>query len=380
MNKKTAICAFLLLSQFAMLKAQPKVRFSVPAALAGPEVLKPLFVAGDFNNWNPADTAWQMKAGSSGNYDLVKALPAGSYSFKLTRGSWASVECSAAGRPIDNRTLAVMHDTVISLAPRAWQDAFAQQARQHTAGRQVSVMSEKFNMPQLNRQRRIWIYLPAGYKQTKKRYPVIYMHDGQNLFDASTSGFGEWGVDELMDSMALAKQAIVIGIEHGGEDRITEYDPYDSKYGKGRGDDYADFVAQTLKPYVDSHYRTLKDARHTAVAGSSMGGLIFLYIAVKYPCVFGNAGIFSPSFWIAPDMYAYVQQHPLSPASRFYMICGDAESDSMVNDMQKMASLLKSKLPPGTALPVTIIKGAKHNEAQWHNDFPAFYRWLLSQY
>ena len=154
------------------------------------------------------------------------------------------------------------------------------------------------------------------------------MHDGQNLFDEYTAGYGEWGIDEILDKMPVKDQCIVVGIDHGGEYRITEYDPYDSKYGKGRGDDYVDFLAKTLKPYIDNNYRTKKDARHTTVAGSSMGGLISAYAVLKYPNVFGNAGVFSPAFWIAPDIYKYAQQAKLPPKTRFYFVCGNIESES----------------------------------------------------
>ena len=206
------------------------------------------------------------------------------------------------------------------------------------------------------------------------------MHDGQNLFDDYTSGYGEWGIDELLDKLPVEKQCIVVGIDHGGDYRITEYDPYDSKYGKGRGDDYVDFLAKTLKPYIDKNYRTEKDARHTTVAGSSMGGLISAYAILKYPDVFGNTGIFSPAFWIAPDIYNYAAQQALKSHSRFYFVCGDSESESMVADMQKMADLLHRKGISQSDAPTIIIPGAKHNEKQWNGDFTAFYNWLLAGY
>src|SRR6185437_10795612 len=106
--------------------------------------------------------------------------------------------------------------------------------------------------------------------------------------------------------------------------------------------------------------RTKADARHTTIAGSSMGGLISMYAVLKYPDVFGNAGIFSPSFWIAPDIYNYASQKALESHSRFYFVCGDSESDSMVADMKKMADLLHSKGISETDAPITTIPGAKH--------------------
>lgn len=253
--------------------------------------------------------------------------------------------------------------------------------RKHTASANVHIISEHFDIPQLGRTRRIWIYLPPGYETAHERYPVIYMHDGQNLFDEFTSAFGqEWGVDKAMNLLPPgAKQSIIIGIDNGGNFRISEYDPYDTQYGKGQGDDYARFLVETLKPYIDSNYRTLRDVKHTTVAGSSMGGLITMYTAVKYPKVFGNAGIFSPAFWISPQIYDYVRQCNSLKGSRFYFVCGDLESETEVAETQKMADILKAKGFPAKHIPVTVIKGAKHNEQQWRTDFPAFYKWLIAK-
>ncbi|WP_162996319.1 alpha/beta hydrolase [Mucilaginibacter celer] len=336
-----------------------------------------LFLAGDFNGWNPGDKAWELINTDGEKYALSKELRAGIYHFKITRGSWSTVECDASGKQIDNRLLKLSTDTTVTLDVAGWQDNFTPAEKKHTATAQVHVISEKFDMPQLGRQRRVWIYLPAGYEAAKKKYPVIYMHDGQNLFDEYTSGYGEWGIDELMDKVTAKNQCIIVGIDHGGDNRITEYDPYDSKYGKGRGDDYVQFLIKNLKPYVDTHYRTIKDAKHTTIAGSSMGGLISMYAAVKHPEVFGNAGIFSPALWIAPDLYKLVKETALSKSARFYFVCGDAESDSMVADMLKMADLVKLKgIKPQNA-PVVVIKGALHNEKQWNGDWPGFYEWLM---
>ena len=130
------------------------------------------------------------------------------------------------------------------------------------------------------------------------------MQDGQNLFDDFESFSGEWGVDELMDSLIAAKvkPSIIVGISNG-KNRLNEYNPYDNeKFGAGTGKAYAEFLVKDLKPYIDSAYRTLPGRESTTIAGSSMGGLISYYAALAYPEVFGRAGIFSPSFWIAPQV------------------------------------------------------------------------------
>jgi predicted alpha/beta superfamily hydrolase len=149
----------------------------------------------------------------------------------------------------------------------------------------VKIIGSNFFIPQLNRYRRIWIYLPVSYATSGKKYPVLYMHDGQNVFDDSTSFSGEWGVDETLDTLEIkTKEVIVVAIDNGGDKRMNEYSPYDmDRFGKGEGDLYVDFLVNTLMPYINRNYRTKKYGRNTFVAGSSMGGLIsFLrYIAIS---------------------------------------------------------------------------------------------------
>lgn len=369
---------FWLFVQNFLIFGQQKIVFKTGDLFPLKHTDDSLFLAGDFNGWNPSDKGWELKPDGTGSYQLFVDLKKGIYHFKITRGTWETVECSKSGRAIGNRIINIAGDTTILMNIENWQDNFTSEPQQHTASPQVHIISGKFEMPQLGRQRRIWIYLPADYQSSKRKFAVIYMHDGQNLFDSVTSGYGEWGVDEILDKLSGKKECIVVGIDHGGDYRITEYDPYDSKYGKGRGDDYLDFIVKTLKPYIDDHYRTKPDALNTTIAGSSMGGLISMYGALKYPEIFGNAGIFSPAFWIAPDIYKYASGKKLPSTSRFYFVCGDAESDNMVSDMQKMVSIIRSKIHDAKKSPVVIIKGASHNEKQWNGDFPDFYRWLMN--
>lgn len=377
MIKKIFFCAFLLFGQNFLSFGQVKVSFKtgkIPPA-KGADIH--LFLAGDFDGWDPGNKDFEMLKNDDGEYRFSAELSKGVHNFKVTRGSWQTVECQADGKAVENRVVTIVHDTTITLDVAGWQDNFKAEEKKHTASANVKVISEKFDMPQLGRQRRVWIYLPAGYASAHKKYPVIYMHDGQNLFDALTSAYGEWGIDEIMDKLPVKDQCIVVGIDHGGEYRITEYDPYDSKYGKGRGDDYVEFLVKTLKPYIDQHYRTNADARHTTIAGSSMGGLISMYAALKYPDVFGSAGIFSPAFWIAPGIYQYARQQRIDPHSRVYFVCGDAEGEDVVTNMEKMISILRAKGLDEKSTPEVVVKGAQHNEKQWNGDFPAFYNWLI---
>jgi len=375
MRSKILFSVFLLCSHLLSF-GQIKVTFLINKIPPVKEADTHLFIASDFNNWDASNAAFELQKQDNDTWQLSKSLYKGTYNFKVTRGSWQKVECTADGKSIDNRSFKLLHDTTIQLEIAGWQDNFKPEEKKHTASANVHIITENFNIPQLARQRRIWIYLPADYQSSHKKYPVIYMHDGQNLFDAYTSGYGEWGVDEILDKIPAKDQCIIVGIDHGGDHRMTEYNPYDSKFGKAEGKQYVDFLVKTLKPYIDQHYSTKSDAKHTTIAGSSMGGLISFYAVLKYPEVFGNGGIFSPSFWIAPEMFNYTQQH-LNTKSRFYFVCGDSEGDDMVEPMQKMVKLVRSKGIIEQNAPETIVKGAKHNEKQWNGDFPAFYEWLI---
>ncbi len=164
-------------------------------------------------------------------------------------------------------------------------------AQESTASTNVTTF-EIFSL-ELKFQKKIWVYLPKDYNNSTKSYPVIYMQDAQNLFDNKTSFVGEWEVDETLNKMNA--QLIVIGIEHGNEKRMDELTPYkNEKYGGGNGDNYLKFIVETLKPKVDSIYRTKSNVKNTAIFGSSLGGLISFYGVLKYPEVFGKTGVFSP--------------------------------------------------------------------------------------
>src|SRR5438067_8253158 len=138
---------------------------------------------------------------------------------------------------------------------------------------------EDLHSPQLDNERDILVYLPPSYASGDKRYPVIYMHDGQNLFDPNTSFAGEWEVDQTLEKAARdGVEAIVVGIPNMGPQRCDEYSPFvDAKAGGGKGDAYIAFITDTLRPLINDDFRTLTERENTGIAGSSLGGLISLY-------------------------------------------------------------------------------------------------------
>ena len=240
----------------------------------------------------------------------------------------------------------------------------------------VSLLHDAFYMPQLHRTRRIWMYCPNDYDESDTRYPVIYMHDGQNLFDEATAFDKEWEIDETLES--LTAQCIVIGIE-SNEHRMTEYNCNDNeKHGKGEGKAYIDFIVHKLKPYIDKHYKTLPDRDNTYMAGSSMGGLISLFGALYHPESFSKAGIFSPALWIVPNMLGELQllaEHNASYSQQLFFYGGENEGGNMVQNIMDATELLKQY--PQYSLYVSVDAEGEHSETCWRNVFFDFYHWLF---
>ena len=340
---KPAICLTALLALVVTARAQTTLRVTVPTSTPAGQML---YVAGSFNAWQPAAPTYALSRQPDGSYQLT--LPAtvrGPQEFKLTRGSWETGEADANWQPRANRRADFNPGPVtLPLQVAAWQDQRPQGApvapKAHTLSSNVLILADSFRMPQLhNRARRVWLYLPPSYaSQPTRRYPVLYLQDGQNVFDEATAYSGEWGVDETLNQLATANSkapaCIVVAVDNGGARRLDEYSPWvnpELKKG-GEGAAYTDFLALTLKPYIDGHYRTQPDASHTAIAGSSMGGLISLYAGLKYPQVFGRVGVFSPATWFAKDsLLRYEQRHQPAPlSSRFYFVAGPAESETML--------------------------------------------------
>jgi alpha-glucosidase len=247
-------------------------------------------------------------------------------------------------------------------------------SQESTASKQVSTFT--IDAPQLKTTKKIWVYLPKNYDLSSKKYPVIYMHDAQNLFDAKTSYVGEWNVDETLDS--LNAQVVVIGIEHGNEKRMEELTPFkNEKYGGGNADNYLDFIVTTLKPYVDKTYRTKPDFKNTAL--SSLGGLISYYALLKYPTVFGKAGVFSPSFWFNRKEIFELTDKTKKLKSKIYFLCGDNEGDAdVINDLNSIEFKINTIRCECKMLnKKVIVKGGQHNEKLWREGFKKAYLWLF---
>lgn len=241
--------------------------------------------------------------------------------------------------------------------------------------------------PQLDNRRDILVYLPPSYWHTDRRYPVLYMHDGQNLFDAHTSYAGEWGVDDTLNALAYEGiEAIAVGIPNMGEARLAEYNPYPGgHFNPARGDSYIHFIMDTLKPMIDNDFRTQRDARHTGLVGSSMGGLISLYGYLAYPWVFGLCAAMSPSLWIARSAVMSHVQHGGRRDGRVYLDVGTREvpgrSSRSAATTDSVTTLNEALQQVGYQTDGTLKyvreKGGEHNEASWARRLPDALRFLL---
>ncbi len=254
-------------------------------------------------------------------------------------------------------------------------------SRPSTASAQVSVLAHQLTIPGLDRPRTLRIYVPPGYANSGKSYPVLYMHDGQNLFDAATAYAGEWGVDETLDELARTQglELIVVGIDNGGVKRMTELNPWDhTQFGQGEGRLYMDFVVYVVKPLIDKTYRTLPGREHTGIMGSSMGGLISHYAVLQYPQVFGKAGIFSPAYWPGPAIYDMTRTKPPARDARLAITMGGREGHGAVPAYQRMVAQLQGQSHPADKLWTRLTPSAQHNEAAWRSDFGAAVQWLFS--
>ncbi len=253
---------------------------------------------------------------------------------------------------------------------------YVSKPEEHTVSGAMKII-ESFPMHEFQRQRRIWIYLPPGYEKIEERFPVLYMHDGQNLFDALTSYSGEWQIDESINHLCakqITKGAIVVGIDNGGETRFDEYIP------SYNGDKYLDFIVNNLKPYIDRAFRTQPGREHTGLAGSSLGGLISLYMGLKRPDVFSKLGVFSPAMSFAGDSFKdFGKKYDM----KIYLDVGTKES-LPYDSSRKYADLvwntyyhLLDKGFRNDEVQFLVEKDAGHNEEAWARRFPNAFLWLF---
>lgn len=339
-----------------------------------------IYVVGDFNAWNPEDPNYRLQ--QIGNNYFVE-IQSTAFNYKFTRGSWASVEGNANGDFKPDRTYTTADGDTVSITIESWEDLHTGSGGGGTRSPNVSILDEDFFIPQLNRNRRIWLYLPETYASSNQQYRVIYMHDGQNLFDVATAFSGEWEVDETMDQLVGNgdEGAIIVGIDNGGANRINELAPwFNAQYsGGGEGAEYINFITHTLKPHIDANYRTLTDRENTWLFGSSLGGLISMYGLLEKPEVFSRAGVFSPAYWFNPEIYDKAALFNKTEHMKVYHLAGLLEAGNVDQRAMEMETELTGAGFSDEELELKVVANGEHSEWFWRQEFEEAYLWLKTE-
>ena len=293
MKPKLMLCLLIIAVTFRCAEVDERVITFVVAVPDSLVTNDTLYIAGNvlqLGNWQP--DAVPMNPVDKNTWRLTVKLPVDSYiEYKFTRGSWHKEEVLADGTIPGNKHLKVTKNQTVTHQVENWVD----RVYKPIGGVTGTVRYHPgFYANKLKNERTIVVWLPDGYDQkVHQRYPVLYMHDGQNIFDPQTSYLGvDWQIDETADSLikqGKIKEIIIVGM-YNTPDRIEEYADTE------KGQAYMEFIINDLKPFIDREYRTLPDRKNTAVMGSSMGGLISFYLVWRYPEIFGQAACLSSSF------------------------------------------------------------------------------------
>ncbi|WP_116542439.1 alpha/beta hydrolase-fold protein [Pontibacter virosus] len=329
----------------------------------------------ELGNWQPGQVALQHVGGQV--WEKTLYLKEASVAYKFTLGSWETEATDAQGNPLPNFSLQLQGDTTVQHELKHW---LKKEERKITGGITGTVIYHRNLTADSLKPRDLIVWLPPGYEKTSKRYPVLYMHDGQNVFDPATSSFGvDWRIDEIADSLIRSKQmdpAIIVGI-YNTPDRMEEYVPG----AKGRA--YMDFVVNTVKPLIDQHYRTRPGAKHTLTGGSSAGGIMAFMLAWEYPQVFSKAICMSPAFKIMHiDYVKNVQAYTGKKKKlKLYIDNGgiDLEARLQPGIDEMLAALQQKGYREGKDYIWILDKEAQHNEAAWAKRIPKALKFMLGK-
>ena len=240
---------------------------------------------------------------------------------------------------------------------------------------------EQFRSTFLEHDRDVLVWLPPGYDESGREYPVLYMHDGQNLFEPATAFQpGEhWRVGETATELiedGRIEPLIIVGIYNTGEARVDEYTPTgDKRLGGGHADDYGRMIIEELKPLVDRAYRTKPDAANTGVGGSSLGGLVSLHLGFTHPAVFTKIAALSPSVWWGRKT---IREAYSKPPIRLWVDMGTAEGRKGLDDARLLkAALVGLGFAPDVDLHYAEYEGATHSEHAWSERVGPMLEWLF---
>ena len=242
---------------------------------------------------------------------------------------------------------------------------------------------DRFRSRFLAHERTILVYLPPGYRaRAVRRYPVLYLQDGQNVFDKATSFGEEWHVDECAQRLIEAGEIeplIIVAIYNTGEHRLDEYTPTKVEgKGGGQADQYGRMLVEEIKPLVDGKYKTLPSAASTGLGGSSLGGLLTMHLGLRCPTVFNRLAVLSPSVWwdnraIVREVNQLGAKLPL----KIWLDAGTGEGQDVVADARALRDALQAKgWVPDHDLRYLEAEGAQHNEGAWGSRIGEVLKWL----
>jgi predicted alpha/beta superfamily hydrolase len=341
---------------------------------------RPVYLSGNFNQWHTQDLNFQMEKIGSGLYHYkfpVDFAYPDELLYKFTKGDWSEVEIDKYGNRTENRSCKE-HSGVRKEHVDKWRKNWLPFKSNFLP--KVHLISDEFEIPQLNKTRRVWALLPHDYDQTTERYPVLYLQDAQNLFNEKAQ-YGNWEIDKKLAVMSEYKigKIIVIAIEHADQDRIKEYNVGNTVLGAGQGKKYIRFITDTLKPFVDKEFRTKTEREHTGIGGSSMGGLVSIFSGLMYPEVYGKLMVFSPSLWVVPKMNFNQIDFSEPGETKIYLYAGGDESATMIDHVKRFKkNLLKNELATNKMkIQLSINMLGKHNETYWSDEFPKAIEWLF---
>ncbi|MBC7439100.1 MAG: alpha/beta hydrolase, partial [Flavobacterium sp.] len=297
---------------------------------------RPVYISGNFNNWHTQDPNFEMEKIDEGiyhfkfceNFEYPKQML-----YKFTKGDWSEVEIDKHGNRTENR-FCNQNQGVKEEHVDKWRRNWLPFKNNFLP--KVELISEEFEMPQLNKKRKIWALLPHDYETSTEDYPVMYLQDAQNLFNENAK-YGNWEIDKKLAVMSEYKigKIIIIAIEHAENDRIKEYNVGKTMLGVGQGKKYIRFITDTLKPFIDKKYRTKSEREFTGIGGSSMGGLVSIFSGLMYPEVYGRLMIFSPSLWVVPKMEFTGLDFSEPSDTKIYLYAGGDESTTMIRHVKK---------------------------------------------
>lgn len=341
---------------------------------------RPVYLSGNFNQWQTQDKNFEMEKRGEGLYHFTFPLDfiyPKELLYKFTKGDWSAVEIDTNGNRTENRSCR-QHSGLQKEHVAKWRKNWLPFKPNFLP--KVLLISEEFEIPQLNKTRRIWALLPHDYENSSACYPVLYLQDAQNLFNENAQ-YGNWEIDKKLAVMSEYNigKIIIIAIEHAEQDRIKEYNVGKTVLGAGEGKKYIRFITDTLKPFIDKKFRTQPEREFTGIGGSSMGALVSIFSGLMYPEVYGKLMIFSPSLWVIPKMDFTNMAFSEPGDTKIYLYAGGDESATMIEQVKKFKkNMIQNEfVADKMKINLSINMQGKHNETYWSDEFPKAIEWLF---